>query len=141
MLIYMYMQIHACTGLDQPTHLRDAPPQPLQSIKLQVLGAHARKYIHYMYVYMSTLPTGNPALIPVCICMHPQCMYVCMPACMHVRFPSCLHACSQSVIIIFITLQNQSGPSQMTNMHASTCTLQQREMIFFITLKNKVCYL
>ncbi len=64
------------------------------------------------------------------------CMYVCIYVCMHLPFVYvCGWSRSQSVIIVFITLQNQSAPSQMTIKQEILYWFQDLRLFLYLSMQ------
>jgi hypothetical protein len=91
-----------------------------------------------MYMYVCVwMPRVRPHSLPplLSVCMH---VYVYMYVNAICESHTCMH---ESVIIVFITLQNQSAPSQMTSMHECAYACSYGHDMLKLTLTAYTVYI
>ncbi len=97
----------------------------------------------YVFMYVWNIRAALldvPALYKVYLCMHAcmyACMYACMCVCMYEMFAKLLWTCQHCIRYIYVCMY---ACMYVCDSIVGMCG-HEREIIFFITLKNKVCHL
>jgi hypothetical protein len=127
--IYMYLNVHKRIRIHtlmhmhiyMHTHTQDVERVDESAKSKPVRNTYMLHLCTYTYLYVSKFTPIHVYVIILCVYEH-------------------VNRCTQNLVC----LKGMFSPYRCICTHTFTCTfelLQQKEIIFFITLKNKVCHL